>query len=128
MKLLIVDDHPDLLLVLSAVAKLFGHASDEAGDGLSAMKLLQRNRYDVLITDAEMPVMDGIELCRHVKGRYPDVYVIGMSGSLYALKDLQKAGADYCLAKPFGIDELRKALENRFHSPLPDLTSLQSVA
>ncbi len=128
MKLLIVDDHPELLRVLSAVAKLFGHAADEAGDGLAAIKLLERNRYDVLITDAEMPGMNGMELCRHVKMHYPDVHVIGMSGSLYAVKDLQKAGADNCLVKPFGIDELRKALENRFHSPLSDLTSLQSVA
>lgn len=128
MKLLIVDDNPDVVRVLSSVAKVFGHGVDEAVDGVEAMGRLQHNQYDVVITDAEMPRMNGIELCRYVRLRFPGVYIIGISGSLYSLKDLENAGADRCLPKPFGIDELKEAIESRFHSSLPDAAPLRSVA
>ena len=116
MKLLVVDDNPDILQILSSIITLFGHGADLAGDGLEAIRLLQHGRYDVVVTDADMPRVDGIQLCKFVKAQRPDIHVIGMSGDLSALKEMENAGADFCLPKPFGLDEIRSAIEKRFRA------------
>lgn len=116
MKLLVVDDNPDILQILSSIITLFGHGVDEAGDGLEAIRLLQHGQYDVVVTDADMPRVDGIQLCRFVKAQRPDIPVIGMSGDLSALKRMENAGADFCLPKPFGLDEILSAIENQFRA------------
>ena len=122
MKLLVVDDNPVILQILSSIITHFGHGVDEAGDGLEAIRLLQHGRYDIVVTDADMPRVDGIQLCRFVKGQRPDIRVIGMSGDLSALKEMKNAGADICLSKPFGLDELQVAIESRFQaSPSPGM-------
>jgi CheY-like chemotaxis protein len=117
MKLLVVDDNPDILQILSSIITLFGHGVDEAGDGLEAIRLFQQRPYDVVVTDADMPRVDGRQLCRFVKAQRPDIHVIGMSGDLSALKELENAGADICLPKPFGLDEFLSAIEKRIHAP-----------
>ena len=113
MKLLVVDDNPDILRILSSMITLFGHGVDEAGNGLEAIRLLREGRYDVVVTDADMPCVDGVQLCKFVKAQRPDIHVIGMSGDLSALKEMENAGADICLPKPFGLDEFQSAIENR---------------
>jgi len=128
MKLLVVDDHPGIAQIVSSVVTWIGHQADEAGGGFEAMERLKNNRYEVVITDAEMHAGDGIKLCKYIKSRFSDVYVIGMSGNPSALQNFRKAGADDCLLKPFGMDELKEAIEKRKHSSLHGLTSLQSVA
>jgi CheY-like chemotaxis protein len=117
MKLLVVDDNQAVLQILSSILTHFGHGVDEAGDGFEAIRLLQQGRYDVVVTDADMPRVDGIQLCRFVKAKRPDIHVIGMSGDLSALKELENAGADICLPKPFGLNELQSAIESRFQAP-----------
>ena len=117
MKLLVVDDNQATLQILSSILTHFGHGVDEACDGLEAIMLLRQGRYDVVVTDADMPRVDGVQLCKFVKSQRPDIHVIGMSGDLSSLKELKNAGADNCLPKPFGLDELRSALEGRFHEP-----------
>jgi len=115
-KLLVVDDNPDILQILSPMVTLFGHGVDEASDGLEAIGLLQKGRYDVVVTDADLPRLDGVQLCKFVKANRPDIHVIGMSGDLSALKEMEHAGADICLPKPFGLHEFQSAIENRFHA------------
>ncbi len=113
MKALVVDDHPDIVNVVASAVRALGHPADGAGNGCEAMERLLAHPYDVLITDAEMPGADGAALCGFVKLQFPNVHVVGMSGNLYALKGLRDAGAHVCLFKPFGLDELKDALENR---------------
>jgi CheY-like chemotaxis protein len=116
MKLLVVDDNPDILRILSSMITHFGHGVDKAGDGLEAVRLLEQYRYDVVVTDADMPRFDGVQLCRFLKAQLPDIHIIGMSGDLSSLKELETAGADICLPKPFGLDEFQSAIEDRFHA------------
>jgi len=129
MKLLVVDDSPDIVEILSATMEMFGHEIDAAYDGTEAVKRLQNNRYDVVITDAKMPIMDGFELCKFIKSQFPGVYIIGISGCFHALKELNNAGADICFFKPFKIEEVEEAIENRFRSYLPafDSTTLHLI-
>jgi two-component system sensor histidine kinase EvgS len=125
---LVVDDNPDILHLVSSILKLFGHGADEANDGREAVRQFQNNRYDVVITDAEMPYVDGSELCKFLKSQSPGIYIIGISGSSSALEGLKDAGADICLSKPFSMHALEEAIENQFHSSQPDFASPQPIA
>jgi CheY-like chemotaxis protein len=116
MKMLVIDDCQAVLEIVSIILKLSGHAVDEAYDGIEAVKRLQENSYDVVITDFQMPGMGGVEVCNFLKSQFPGVYIIGMSGSSHALKELKDAGADVCLSKPFQLRELEEAIENRVRS------------
>jgi two-component system sensor histidine kinase EvgS len=112
MNLLVVDDNPAILEILSDAMGLCGHHVDTAKDGIDAMALQEAHHYDVVITDAHMPGLCGFDLCRAIKARFPEVKIIGMTGSL-SMAGFRNAGADLCLAKPFSIDRLRDAVENR---------------
>ena len=113
MKVLVVEGNWGIAQVLSSFVKLCGHVVDEASDGREAIRQLQSSRYDIVITDSEIISVDGPELCKFIKSHFRDVYVIGMSGYLSALKDLADAGADICFSKPFDIDQVRKAIDCR---------------
>jgi CheY-like chemotaxis protein len=114
MKLLIVDDCADIVNILSSFLESSGYETDKALNGIQASELLKNNSYEAVITDAEMPGMDGRELCKFIKSGFPAIYIIGISGSFDALNELKAAGADICFSKPFHIAEVEEALENRF--------------
>ena len=113
MNVLVVEGNWGISQVLSSFVKLCGHLVDEASDGREAIRRLQGSRYDIVITDSEIISVDGPELCKFIKSHFRDVYVIGMSGYLSALKDLADAGADICFSKPFDIGLVRKAIDGR---------------
>jgi len=119
MNVLVVDDNSSIRYLVSSIIQLFGHGADEADDGLAAIQKLQKKQYDVVITDAEMPNVDGAEVCKFVKSHTPDIYIIGISGCSSSLNGLKEAGADICLSKPFSMTALKEAIGNRFHSSRP---------
>lgn len=116
MKLLIVDDCVDIVNIIASFLELSGHEIDKAYNGLEAAELLKNTKYNVVITDAEMPGMDGRELCEFIKAAFPAICIIGISGSLRALNELKNAGADICFSKPFRMNDLDEAIEDRFSS------------
>jgi CheY-like chemotaxis protein len=120
MKLLVVDDSPVVVEVLASILKLSGHGVDEAYDGIEAVTRLQDNWYDVVITDAQMPVMGGVEVCKYLKSQFPGVYIVGMSGCSRSLKELKDAGAHICLSKPFDMNEVEEVIKNWALSVRPD--------
>jgi DNA-binding response OmpR family regulator len=113
MKLLIVDDYAEIVNILASYLELSGHEADKALNGGEAVELLRNNSYDIVITDAEMPGMNGMELCKFLKSRFPDTYIIGLSGSFSALKGLKAAGADICFSKPFDICRIEEVVKKR---------------
>ena len=126
LKLLVVDDSPEIVNILSCTMELSGHSVDEAYDGMEAIQLLRNNTYDVVITDAEMPRLNGIEVCKYLRARFPDTYVIGISGSFNALKAFKDAGADICFSKPFSTGKVEEAIEKRLLSTLPKFDAAAS--
>ena len=118
MRVLVVDDSPEIVKILACNMELSGYSVDEAYDGMEAIEFLRKKKYDVVVTDAEMPRMSGIGVVKYLKARFPDVFVIGMSGSLNALKAFRDVGADICFAKPFNVGKVEQAIENRFQPPL----------
>ncbi|OPY15346.1 MAG: Response regulator ArlR [Syntrophus sp. PtaB.Bin001] len=111
MKILIVDDHEETADLLEASASLWGHFADKVYNGRQAMEMLRQHSYDVLITDAQMPEMSGFELCRYARDQFPDMFIIGITGSMEFPK-FKEAGADIFFKKPFDFDELEEVLKN----------------
>ena len=111
MKVLVVEGNWGIAQVLSSFVKLCGHVVDEASDGRDAIHKLQGGRYDIVITDSEIISVDGPELCKFIKSHFQDIYIIGISGYLSALKDLKDAGADICFSEPFDINYLKRAID-----------------
>ncbi|MGY2292542.1 sigma-54-dependent transcriptional regulator [Pseudomonas sp. SDO528_S397] len=116
---LVVDDEPKLCDLLASALSQAHIRVFTAGDGLQALKVLEQEDIDLLISDWRMPGMDGPTLLAEVKVRYPQVPVIVMtaySTVKNAVQSMRNGAYDY-IAKPFDIDELditvAKALQFR---------------
>ena len=116
---LVVDDEPRLRQVIIHLMRNDGFRCFEAGDGAEALAVLERHPATLVLSDIRMPRMDGIELLRQVRARYPETAVI----LLTAVADVECAvscfaiGALDYLTKPFNLEEVRarvsQALERR---------------
>lgn len=118
-KILVVDDEQSLREVLSIMLKRAGYAVTSAIDGEDAVELLQKEIYDLVITDLRMPKVDGLEVLRAVKSASPEtvVLIITAFASADSAVEAMKQGAYDYLTKPFQVDEvqliIRNALEKR---------------
>ncbi len=106
-RILVVDDEPQITRVLRH--SLMAHRFDvrTAADGISAFDTFRDWHPDLVITDLQMPDMDGIELCREIRkvSQLP-VIVLSVKGEERTKVEALDAGADDYVTKPFGIDEL----------------------
>ena len=90
----------------------WGYAADEAKDGAEALKLIQQQRYDLLITDLNMPVMDGITLTCRVREYDTRMVIWGLTANLVAGEKERclASGMNLCLFKPTIFLQLATAL------------------
>ena len=86
-KILVVDDEEDVRILNRALLCSLGHIVDTAIDGLDALEQLAQSRYDLVVTDMNMPFMDGATLIQNMARDYPSVPVIVISGQLEDYKD-----------------------------------------
>ena len=106
-KVLVVDDEPQITRVLRR--SLIAHRYDvrTAADGLSALDTFHDWHPDLIITDLQMPEMDGMEFCREIrKVSTLPIIVLSVRGEEKTKVQALDAGADDYVTKPFGIDEL----------------------
>lgn len=109
--ILIVDDTPENLAMLSDALECSGHMVLVALDGHSALDRLQRKRPDVILLDALMPGIDGFETCRRIKAdsQFSDIPVLFMTAltdSEHVLQGFAAGGSDY-VTKPINPDEVQ---------------------
>lgn len=116
---LVVDDEPKLCDLLSSALSQNGIQVFTASNGLHALKVLEQEDIDLVISDWRMPGMDGPALLAEIKLRFPELPVIVMtaySTVKNAVQSMRNGAYDY-IAKPFDIDELditvAKALQFR---------------
>ena len=114
-RILITEDSPTMRsLLISTIETLEGYEIVEAASGFEALRLLPRDRVDLIITDINMPDINGLELISYVKNspNYRDIplFIISTENSE---KDMEKGlalGADEYLTKPFNPLKLQKLI------------------
>lgn len=117
--ILIVDDDDAHRKMLAAVLSTEGYRIQEADDGDTACRLVEKNRLDLVLMDLRMKRMDGDVAQKKMAGINPDLPVVIMTayGSVRSAVEALKSGADNYLTKPIDIDELKilvkKTLQQR---------------
>lgn len=115
--ILIVDDTPANLNVLSAILGKFGYRVRPAINGALALKAAQKAAPDLILLDVQMPGMDGYEVCRQLKSDpqtrdIPVVFISALDDVLDKVEAFQVGGVDY-ITKPFQIEEVLARVENQ---------------
>lgn len=97
-RILVVDDEPDLRFLLRRMFEAAGHEVVEAGNGADALAAVRRSPPHLVVTDVMMPVMDGVELIRRLRGdpTRRGIPIVAVSGHGHLA-----AQADTVVAKPF---------------------------
>ncbi len=110
---MIVDDEPEFRDVLCRMAVRLGHEVEAAGDGNDAVKRGQHFQSDILIADWKLGgSMSGLEVARLIGEQSPGMITIIISGNPWLeLPGVEPNDEISLLAKPFGLDELRAALD-----------------
>jgi len=95
-----------------------GYLVLEAEDGVAALEQLANNHCELVITDMNMPRMDGMDLIKAIRRDYADVYVILITafGTPDTEKQAMRMGANDYLAKPFDFEELERRVRSFFES------------
>jgi len=114
-RILLVDDEEDFVEMLSLRMQEMGQTVMTAGDGEACLKLLEKENgnLDVVILDIRMPGMDGIEVLREIRRRFPLLEVIMLTGhgtTESAVEGMKLGAYDYLL-KPAEFDALTKKVE-----------------
>ncbi|MDI6864847.1 MAG: sigma-54 dependent transcriptional regulator [Thermodesulfovibrio yellowstonii] len=111
-KVLVIDDEKITLKNLEHVLKKEGYDVTGTDSGVEALKLIEKQEFDIVLTDIKMEKVDGFEILRKCKALYPDTEVIMITG--YATVEnavtAMKQGAFYYIAKPFKLDIIRKII------------------
>lgn len=112
-KVLIVDDDAQLLLILTeALSKYSGKFKTvTASDGLAAIKALQKDRFSLVVTDVQMPRINGLVLLAYMAKNFPEIPCIVMTG--YGTPQLEKRirrDALFYLTKPFKLTDMAEAI------------------
>ncbi|MDM5361362.1 two-component system response regulator (stage 0 sporulation protein F) [Peribacillus sp. B2I2] len=111
-KILIVDDQFGIRILLNEVLHKEGYETFQAANGIQALEVLNNHSPDLVLLDMKIPGMDGIEILKRMKVVEPDIRVIIMTayGELDMIQEAKDLGAMTHFAKPFDIDDIRKAV------------------
>ena len=114
-RILAVDDSPSMRQMVSATLTSAGYEVDQAEDGVQALQLAGKHRFDLVITDVNMPNMDGITLVRELRGKpnYKFVPLLILTTEATSERKMagKSAGATGWLVKPFNPDRLLATIQ-----------------
>jgi len=118
MRILIVDDSSTMRRIIGNVVMQLGFAKDnfdEAEDGLKAWKLLSEAHYDVILTDWNMPNMNGLELVKKIRSegthQKTPIIMITTEGGKNEVITALKSGVNNYIVKPFSAEVLKEKLD-----------------
>lgn len=112
-KILIVDDEAITLKNLEHILKKEGYEIVATTSGVEALKLIETQTFDIVLTDIKMEKVNGFEILRKTKALYPDTEVIMITGyaTVENAVDAMKEGAFYYISKPFKLEIIRKVVK-----------------
>ena len=111
-KVLVVEDDRDLRQLFARVLQRSGYETLEASDGQQALEVLEREYVDLIISDIMMPVMDGYQAARAIRGSGKKdaemIPIIAITANAFAedKRKTMEAGMDAHLSKPLNVQEL----------------------
>jgi DNA-binding NarL/FixJ family response regulator len=135
MKILLVDDHKIIRDVLGRfIRQNITEDLEEANNGIEAINMIKKEKYDLVISDINMPKMDGLELMKEIHNYDPELKVIALSmmDDTVSIKKMLKAGAVGYVLKEGNTQELTRAVEevlkgNNYFSSKVQEKIIQSV-
>lgn len=117
-RILVVDDDPYIRCPNSELLRRCGYHVGAAADGAEAWEAIQADNYDLLITDYQMPIMDGVELLKrmHAAGLMLPVIMVTSAYPEYEFVRHPELQIEVCLLKPHRFDELLTTVKNVLHA------------
>jgi two-component system, cell cycle response regulator CpdR len=113
-RVLIVDDEDSMRLLVARALAMDGHKTITAADGAEALEILdsERGAFDLLLTDIQMPVMDGIALALAAARDFPELTILLMTGFADQRERASGLGAiaHDVITKPFSVADIRTAV------------------
>jgi len=124
--ILVVEDDADLRTALCDTLSMAGYKAQTASDGLAAVDILQSESVDMVITDIQMPGMDGHALLKKIKSQWPDIPVMLMTayGSIQMAVEAMRDGAVDYLSKPFEAEVLVTMVNQYVGEPDADISNM----
>ena len=110
-RILVVDDEEKMQALLAKSLERQGHELRRASDGVAAVAILEEFPADVVFSDLRMPGLDGMDVLKTIKNRWPECEVVVITGypTLETAKEAVRLGAQNYLAKPVGPDDVIRA-------------------
>lgn len=108
-RILVVDDERSMREMLAILLKREGHDVTVAENGRAAIDLINKHPFDLVVSDARMPDLDGLEVLRHARSVNPSVIAIMVTayGSPDLLRGVAQLGVNDYVEKPFNTEVLR---------------------
>lgn len=112
MMILVVDDHPINRRLLADQLGSLGYQCKTANDGVDALNVLSKNHIDIILSDVNMPNMDGYRLTQRIRQLGLTLPVVGVTANALAEEKQRclESGMDSCLSKPVTLDVLEQTL------------------
>ena len=112
LRVLIVDDEPDIRATVSAMLEIEGYHVDEAANGADALHAIEARPPDLILLDMRMPVLDGWGFASELRRRGHGTPIVVMTAARDAARWAGEIAAAAFVAKPFGLDDLITAVES----------------
>ena len=124
MRVLVVEDDPEIAHFVQRGLKESGHAAETAGDGSTGLDMAREGGFDVLVVDRMLPGRDGLSLIQTLRaeGNRTPVLILSALGEVDDRVKGLKAGGDDYLTKPFALSELLARVEALARRAAPDET------
>jgi DNA-binding NtrC family response regulator len=106
-RILVIDDHPGVLDFMVMALKAAGYAPQGLSDSREALRVLQENRFDLVVSDIVMPYLHGLELLEAAKRQDPSTRVLFVTGypNQTIVGEALNKGASGIVEKPFEMEE-----------------------
>lgn len=114
LNILIAEDNPVNQKVACVMLQRLGHRSDLAANGQEVLRALEKQAYDLVLMDIQMPEMDGIEATRHIRRRWPlgpKIIAVTSFDPEFCREQCYSAGVDDFINKPIRMNELDAVIE-----------------
>ena len=117
-RILVADDDKSIQKLVSKFLAFMGFEVALAGNGIEALAIFLESSFDLVLTDLQMPAMDGLSLAGHIKEKSPSTPVILLTGSdrETVRRKVERAPVDSVIFKPFRLDDLQRTVQGALAS------------